>query len=117
MTAEDRPHDMLYSDLTKHLMDTDDKEFIYKLVGVILHVGTAEHGHYYSLINTRRGKEEYEEDKQEWEQTDKDVWKVFEDDKIKNYTFSELKLDSFGGNSQANMADSEINAYLTNSDG
>lgn len=42
---------------------------------------------------------------------------MFEDDKIKNYTFNELKLDSFGGNSQANMADNEINAYLTNSDG
>jgi ubiquitin C-terminal hydrolase len=63
MTAEERPPEMLYSDLTRHLMEADDKEFIYKLVGVILHVGTAEHGHYYSLINTKRGKEEHEEDK------------------------------------------------------
>ena len=56
----------------KHLMEMTDDEFIYKLVGVIIHRGTAEHGHYYSLINTKRGGEELDEHKPEWAQTEKD---------------------------------------------
>lgn len=42
-------------------MDIENNEYVYKLVGVIIHVGTAEHGHYYSLINTKRGSEEVDE--------------------------------------------------------
>lgn len=30
---------------------------------------------------------------------EKDVWKVFEDEKVKFYSFNDLKVDSFGGNS------------------
>lgn len=45
----------MYSEETKHLMDIPDEEYTYKLVGVNIHIGTAEHGHYYSLINTKRG--------------------------------------------------------------
>lgn len=86
-------------------------------MGVTIHIGTAEHGHYYSLINTKRGSEEVEENKPEWQLTEKDTWKQFEDDKIKHYSFSDLKLDAFGGNQSANMADNEINAYLTSSGG
>lgn len=44
----------------------EDDEFIYKLTGVIIHQGTAEHGHYYSLINTKRGANEVDENKPEW---------------------------------------------------
>jgi ubiquitin C-terminal hydrolase len=39
----------------KELLQFDDDSFIYKLVGVNIHVGTADHGHYYSIINTNRG--------------------------------------------------------------
>jgi hypothetical protein len=50
--------------------------------------------------------------------TDKDTWRVFEDDKIKPYSFNDLRIDSFGGNSSGSgMADNEINAYLTQSEG
>ena len=93
-------------------MDTEDDEFVYKLVGVTLHVGTAEHGHYYSLINTKRNPDEVDESKPEWFLTEKDQWKVFEDDKIKPYSFSDLKVDSFGGTSQS-MTDHEMDAYLS----
>jgi hypothetical protein len=34
-----------------HLKDIDDDDYIYRLVGVNIHVGAASHGHYYSLIN------------------------------------------------------------------
>ena len=34
-----------------HLKDIDDDDYIYRLVGVNIHVGAADHGHYYSMIN------------------------------------------------------------------
>ena len=37
------------------LMQITDDEYVYRLVGVNVHVGTADHGHYFSIINTRRG--------------------------------------------------------------
>lgn len=79
-------------------MEKEDSEYIYKLVGVTIHVGQASHGHYYSLINTKRGKDEPDESKPEWELTDKDQWRTFDDETIKPYSFSDINADSFGGN-------------------
>jgi ubiquitin C-terminal hydrolase len=36
-------------------MNISDDDYIYRLVGVNVHVGTADHGHYYSLIDIKRG--------------------------------------------------------------
>ena len=66
MTTEGHSEEILADERTKHLLDYNDDEYMYKLVGVTIHRGTAEHGHYYSLINTRRGKEELDESKPEW---------------------------------------------------
>lgn len=66
MQKENRPISSMEEDHIRHLMEVEDSEYIYKLVGVTIHVGTAEHGHYYSLINTKRGAEELEETKPEW---------------------------------------------------
>ena len=40
------------------LMNITDDEYIYRLVGVNVHVGTADRGHYYSLIDINRGQSE-----------------------------------------------------------
>jgi predicted methyltransferase len=40
------------------LMQKDDDEYIYRLAGVNIHRGNADHGHYWSLINTDRGEKE-----------------------------------------------------------
>ncbi len=37
-----------------HLMNIEDDDYIYKLVGVNIHIGTADHGHNYSLIDIKR---------------------------------------------------------------
>jgi ubiquitin C-terminal hydrolase len=71
-------------------MDIEDDEYVYKLVGVTVHRGTAEHGHYYSLINTKRGKSEEDEKKAEWKRTEKDPWKVFDDETVKYFNFGEM---------------------------
>ena len=79
-------------------MDIDQNEYVYKLVGVTIHEGTAEHGHYYSLINIKRNNEDNDENSSEWLQVQNQQWRVFEDDKIKPYAFNDIKEDAFGGN-------------------
>jgi ubiquitin C-terminal hydrolase len=54
-----------------------DENFEYKLVGVQLHMGTAEAGHYLSYININRNS--LDSDKPEWLLTDKDKWLEFND--------------------------------------
>lgn len=97
----------------KHLTNLSDDEYIYKLVGVTIHRGTAEHGHYYSLINTRRGRDEVDETKPEWFQTERDSWKVFDDETVKYFNFNDLRQEAFGGNSSGNhgIQDNDLSAY------
>lgn len=55
-------------------LSLDDDNYVYKLVGVNIHKGTAQHGHYYSIINTARGsleKDPYKES-DKWLAVDKD---------------------------------------------
>ena len=49
----------------QRVLDDVDECYEYKLVGVTVHVGTAESGHYYSLINTDRFQMTNEDD-DEW---------------------------------------------------
>ena len=37
------------------LLGVSDDEYVYRLAGINIHTGTADAGHYYSLINTKRG--------------------------------------------------------------
>ncbi len=113
MSSEGHSDEVLANETTKHLLDITDDEYIYKLVGVTIHRGTAEHGHYYSLINTRRGKDELDESRPEWLQTDRDNWRVFDDENIKAFSFSDLRTEAFGGSSSSGPSyqDSEMSAY------
>ncbi len=54
-----------------------DEDFEYKLVGVVLHMGTADAGHYLSYININRGDKD--EETPEWLLTDKEKWLEFND--------------------------------------
>ena len=99
MSEEGHPAELLEHADVKHLSEIKDDEYVYKLVGVTIHRGTAEHGHYYSLINTKRGKDEADEAKHEWYLTEKDPWKVFDDETVRYFNFNDLKSEAFGGNS------------------
>lgn len=77
-----------------------EDEYVYRLVGVNVHVGTADHGHYFSLINTKRGAEEPlgEVDEAKWRRVEADPWKVFDDATIRQFTFEkDLRNEAFGG--------------------
>ena len=79
--------------------ELDDEEFEYKLVGVNVHMGTADAGHYLSLINTNRSgftgaKPEANDD---WCNTSSEKWLEFNDSNVKEYAFANLENDCFGG--------------------
>lgn len=72
-----------------------DENFEYKLVGVVVHIGVAEAGHYFSYINI--GRHSKPEDSPEWLKTETDKWLEFNDSQVKHYNFKSLEEDCFGG--------------------
>lgn len=76
----------------KHPYEYHDKDYYeYKLVGIVVHVGTADFGHYYSFINTNRTKEGI--------QNNEDNWLEFNDSKISKFSLEDLREECFGGSS------------------
>lgn len=71
--------------------------FEYKLVGINVHSGTANAGHYWSYINTKRGQDELDGAEPEWELTEKDPWMEFNDSRVSDYNSGKLKSDCSGG--------------------
>lgn len=76
----------------EHVRYNENECYEYKLVGVIIHVGTADAGHYYSLINTERFQKNNEHD-EAWLDTSKDKWMEFNDSHVRDYNFEDLKGD------------------------
>ena len=94
----DSPEDQEES--LKWLTEIADDDYIYRLVGVNIHVGTADHGHYYSLINTKRGEEEPDPNSLEWSKVERDNWMKFDDSSVSHFNFSnEIEKEAFGGQS------------------
>ncbi len=76
----------------------------YKLVGVNVHSGTANAGHYWSYINIKRGAEDDENDPQ-WPLTEKDAWMEFNDSRVSDFNFSKIKDDCFGNDGNKSQSD------------
>ncbi|RFU29187.1 hypothetical protein B7463_g7158, partial [Scytalidium lignicola] len=71
----------------EHLMDTpdDSPEDIFELVGILIHSGTAESGHYYSFIRERPSS------------NDQESWIEFNDDSVTPWDPANLEGSCFGG--------------------
>lgn len=72
-----------------------DDCFEYKLVGVNVHSGSANAGHYWSYINTNRSTDEGENDPN-WIKTEEDPWMEFNDSRVSDFTYSKLEEECFG---------------------
>ena len=59
-------------------MPLNDRDFEYKLVGVVVHMGGADAGHYISLINIERERDS-SNDSEEWLKTEQQTWLEFND--------------------------------------
>lgn len=82
-------------------MTNEDCE--YKLVGVVIHMGVAEAGHYLSYINIER--EGTSTDYREWLQTNKQNWMQFNDSTVTPFDFSKVAYSCFGEDPSANNND------------
>lgn len=69
--------------------EKDDSYYEYELMGVIVHSGTADSGHYYSFIKDRS----------------KGGWFKFDDRYVDNYNFESLNRDCFGGEMSGQLKD------------
>ena len=61
----------------------DPQDYLYKLVGIVVHNGNASAGHYYSFINV---------------DPEKDHWVEFNDSTISEFDFSKVEAECYGGN-------------------
>ena len=83
------------------------KQKMYDLNGVVIHAGTSESGHYYSLIKDPSSKEE-------------DTWYEFNDTNVKPFDIDNLARDAFGGTEdifnretkKKEVVDKSENAYI-----
>ncbi|CAD8119650.1 unnamed protein product [Paramecium sonneborni] len=64
----------------------------YKLVGVVVHVGTADVGHYFSYIDIKN----------------QDQWLEFNDHKIKEFKLKQMEHECFGGSSSMDYNDNDV---------
>ena len=105
------------SEEMKAVMEVEDESFKYKLVGVTIHVGSADHGHYYSIINATRGEAEVDpvEKEAEWYAVEKDKWIKVEDDEVSGYYFRDLPGEAFGGD-ESSLKESEVEKFLASTE-
>lgn len=64
-----------------------DNQMEYELIGVTVHTGTADGGHYYSFIRDRLNKQEMGQDK----------WFLFNDAEVKPFDPAQIATECFGG--------------------
>ena len=88
-------------------MSNEDCE--YKLVGVVIHMGMAEAGHYLSYINIER--ENNSCDYKEWLQTNKQNWMEFNDSTVSSFDFSKVQYKCYGEEASSNYAGNSMSAY------
>ena len=70
-------------------------------MGVNVHSGSANAGHYWSYINTKRGFDEPEEGDPKWELTETDPWMEFNDSTVREFNFDKLKEECYGGDGKS----------------
>ena len=96
-TAEDEEEQQEEKQDEDNQWPEEEDCFEYKLVGVNVHSGTANAGHYWSYINTKRGYLESEENDANWAKTENDPWMEFNDSVVRDFNFEKLKDECYGG--------------------
>jgi len=66
----------------------EKRKYYYKLVGILVHTGTADSGHYYSFIKERTPRFPNQEEKK---------WLQFNDSNIDQFNFKDIPQECFGG--------------------
>jgi ubiquitin carboxyl-terminal hydrolase 34 len=83
--------------------EKEDDYYTYELVGVVVHIGIATAGHYYSYINIKRDGEG-----DTWSfdpEADTNKWLTFNDSTVSQFNFRNLEEECFGGSANADAKD------------
>ncbi|XP_078316021.1 ubiquitin carboxyl-terminal hydrolase 34-like isoform X4 [Crassostrea virginica] len=80
----------------------EDDIFEYELIGVTVHTGTADGGHYYSFIRDKLHKAESGQDK----------WYLFNDAEVKPFDPSQIASECFGGEVTSKTYDSVTDKFM-----
>ena len=75
---------LLYVDQVEHEQRLTDEDYEYNLVGVLVHAGVAQGGHYYSFIKDRSQKNE-------------GMWYRFDDEDVTEFNPASIEIECFGG--------------------
>ena len=70
---------------------SESEEFEYKLVGVVIHRGNADYGHYTSVINVNR-----EDPNSERDDLNSDFWLNFDDSSVTTFDMKDFEDECFG---------------------
>ncbi|XP_072031378.1 LOW QUALITY PROTEIN: ubiquitin carboxyl-terminal hydrolase 34-like [Amphiura filiformis] len=79
----------------------DQSQYLYDLIGVTVHTGTADGGHYYSFIKDRTHSSE-----------DQNRWYMFNDAEVKPFDSAQLAAECFGGEMTTKTYDSVTDKYM-----
>ena len=85
-------------------LENPPEHYHYRLVGVVVHSGTAFAGHYYSFIREREAPPGAAPSGAGDESRIGNRWHVFDDQRVDPYDISSLEADTFGGKYTVNMA-------------
>lgn len=82
--------------------DGSDEQYEYSLIGVTVHTGNADGGHYYSFIKERNGLHSHAQDR----------WFLFNDAEVKQFDPSQIEAECFGGEMTSKTYDTVTEKYL-----
>ncbi|KAL5008333.1 hypothetical protein ScPMuIL_013914 [Solemya velum] len=82
--------------------EDDSESYEYELIGVTVHTGTADGGHYYSFIRDRLSRTESGQDK----------WFLFNDAEVKPFDPSQIASECFGGEMTSKTYDSVTDKFM-----
>lgn len=75
----------------------EDSYYEYELVGVVVHTGTADAGHYFSYINVKRDGENEQMTYDKSNSKDVNNWLEFNDTMIRSFNVNNIEDECFGG--------------------
>lgn len=82
--------------------DGGNEQNEYSLIGVTVHTGNADGGHYYSFIKERNGPHQHAPDR----------WFLFNDAEVKQFDPSQIEAECFGGEMTSKTYDTVTEKYL-----
>lgn len=85
-----------------NINDEKIEQLEYSLIGVTVHTGNADGGHYYSFIKERNGPQQRASDR----------WFLFNDAEVKQFDPSQIEAECFGGEMTSKTYDTVTEKYL-----